>query len=558
MKEYKLLVLFLEYDGSKYPDSFKKFKSLIDPVSHIGKQYVVVDNYREGDWEEQVEDNLIRIGGNNADHEFSGWQKGMEYIKKNQIDYDVLLVCNDAFMAYGWTLLEKGDIYSMVRYAAEKKAVVGQIDTKGKNFTCDNIDVSSWICTNCFFLSRKIAQSIDNLVYIDEEKLDTIVGRQFTPDYFLDNNILNKAFREEIIKWLTVDWHSKFEIDDKTWGKFRAKAKAMLNEVSLTAEIREKGYEVKQYSEINNMNMANKGMVDKIFEYFFPSKPVKEKGCNDIFCKFAPHGHFYSPIPDLDWLKKKEEKIYQMPKDIKGIDLNIDQQLKLVDQFQGFYDEMPFGDNKQDGLRYYFCNPAFSYPDGIVLYAMMRYLQPKKIIESGSGFSSGVMMDTNQKFFDDSIKCTLIEPFTEVLEQVLFEGDEKKINLIKKDLQEVDSQVFDQLGDGDILFVDSTHVSKIGSDVNKIIFEILPRLNSGVYIHFHDIFYPFEYPINWIQEGRAWNEVYILRAFLQYNRDFEIVFFNDYLGQFYQKELYQKMPRFLKNRGGSIWLKKIS
>jgi hypothetical protein len=51
---------------------------------------------------------------------------------------------------------------------------------------------------------------------------------------------------------------------------------------------------------------------------------------------------------------------------------------------------------------------------------------------------------------------------------------------------------FAALGENDILFIDSTHVAKVGSDVNYLFFEVLPNLNPGVLIHIHDIFYPFE------------------------------------------------------------------
>lgn len=116
---------------------------------------------------------------------------------------------------------------------------------------------------------------------------------------------------------------------------------------------------------------------------------------------------------------------------------------------------------------------------------------------------------------------------------------------------------FDILKENDILFVDSTHVSKVGSDVNYLLFEILPRLNKGVYIHFHDIFYPFEYPKEWIYDGKAWNEDYILRAFLQYNDSFKIFFFNTFLESFFREKFTLEMPLCLKNTGGSLWIKKI-
>src|SRR5690606_17050723 len=108
----------------------------------------------------------------------------------------------------------------------------------------------------------------------------------------------------------------------------------------------------------------------------------------------------------------------------------------------------------------------------------------------------------------------------------------------------------------DILFIDSTHVSKINSDVNYIFFEILPRLASGVYIHFHDIFFPFEYPKAWVYEGRAWNEAYILRAFLQYNNAFSVVLMNTFMDQFHKSFFREHMPLCLINPGGSIWIRK--
>jgi hypothetical protein len=125
-------------------------------------------------------------------------------------------------------------------------------------------------------------------------------------------------------------------------------------------------------------------------------------------------------------------------------------------------------------------------------------------------------------------------------------------------VQEVGLEKFKALRENDILFIDSSHVSKINSDVNYIFFTILPQLHPGVYIHFHDIFYPFEYPKEWIYEGRAWNEIYLLRAFLQHNAVFKIVFFNTFLEYFHAKRFQEDMPLCLKNPGGSVWLKKVT
>jgi hypothetical protein len=218
---------------------------------------------------------------------------------------------------------------------------------------------------------------------------------------------------------------------------------------------------------------------------------------------------------------------------------------------------MPFGDNKRNQLRYFFINPAYSYSDAIILYSVLRHTQPKRVIEVGSGYSSCVTLDVNELFFDNKIECTFIEPYPELLLNLIKEQDKQFIKIIPEKLQDVDPAIFASLEENDVLFIDSTHVSKVNSDVNYAIFNILPSLKRGVYIHFHDIFYPFEYPRQWIYEGRAWNETYLLHAFLQYNSAFEIFFFNTFL-EHYKEELFAKdMPLCLQNRGGSIWLRKI-
>jgi hypothetical protein len=114
-----------------------------------------------------------------------------------------------------------------------------------------------------------------------------------------------------------------------------------------------------------------------------------------------------------------------------------------------------------------------------------------------------------------------------------------------------------ELEENDVLFIDSTHAAKFNSDVNYVFHKILPILSKGVYIHFHDIFYPFEYPKEWLLEGRAWNEQYILRAFLEYNINFKIVLFNTYLETMYYEQLKDRFPLIYKNTGGSIWIKKV-
>ena len=167
------------------------------------------------------------------------------------------------------------------------------------------------------------------------------------------------------------------------------------------------------------------------------------------------------------------------------------------------------------------------------------------------------MLDTNDLFLRRNVQFKFVEPYPERLLSLLRKEDNERCEIIQDKVQNVPIATFQELEANDILFIDSSHVSKIGSDVNFLIFEVLPNLKPGVIIHFHDVLWPFEYRKEWIVNKRAWNEAYILRAFLQYNSQFRILLFNSYLGYRFKKIFEDKMKIFLKDTGGSLWLEKI-
>lgn len=272
--------------------------------------------------------------------------------------------------------------------------------------------------------------------------------------------------------------------------------------------------------------------------------------------EFVPPGHFYSPIPALSEVQESEQRIWQYPRELPGIDLNERRQLELFDAFLPLYGKEPFGFEKREGVRYYADNDFYPFGDAFVLFAMMRHLAPRRIIEVGSGFSSALMLDVNDLFFEGSIALTFVEPHPERLLSLLRPADKARSRLIRKRVQEVELAAFGELQGNDVLFIDSSHVSKVGSDVNYLLFEVLPALRPGVYVHIHDVFHPFENPRDWIYQGRAWNETYLLRAFLMYNRAFSVQFFNTYLVRFHLEAAKQLMPNCVKQLGGSIWLRK--
>jgi len=273
--------------------------------------------------------------------------------------------------------------------------------------------------------------------------------------------------------------------------------------------------------------------------------------------QWMPPGHFYSPIPSIPEIEMKRDSIFHIEKEIPGIDLKETRQLELLDHFLSWYEELPFPDIKTPGHRYWYENPNYSYSDAIVLYSMMRYLRPKRIVEVGSGYSSCAMLDVDELFLGKSIEFTFIEPYPErLLLNVITDSDRSRLKILDKNVQDVELGVFRKLGPGDILFIDSSHVSKTGSDVNYLLFTVFPVLKPGVFIHVHDIFHPFEYPPEWVFEGRAWNEAYLLRAFLTHNKAYEIQFFTSYVFRYFLDRIESQLPLMLKCPGGGIWLTK--
>lgn len=283
------------------------------------------------------------------------------------------------------------------------------------------------------------------------------------------------------------------------------------------------------------------------------------------FLRFAPPGSYDSPLPSWRELEGRESVAgLGIPGPSSGLDLNESGQLELLDAFAAYYPQLPFSPQPQAGCRYHFENGSFVYFDGIVLYSFLRHFRPRSIVEAGSGYSSALMLDCADRFFQAPPALTFIDPFPVTLERILRDEDRRRCRVIARPLQEVEMEIFERLEANDILFIDSSHVLKLGSDVGFILFEILPRLRAGVLVHFHDIFANFDYPLPWLRQGRAWNEGYALRAFLQFNRVFRVLMFNDFLAERHWPLLREKMPLAtrqpagspFRNAGVSLWLRK--
>lgn len=269
-------------------------------------------------------------------------------------------------------------------------------------------------------------------------------------------------------------------------------------------------------------------------------------------------GHFYSPIPDFAELEPRAAVLFgPSPPSLPDVDVNERRQLEVVEALVPLQEDSIYREaDAFEGHRYRYHprNGMFHLTSAACLHLMLRHLRSRRVIEVGSGFTSAIMLDTADAFARD-LDLTFIEPFPDRLLGLLRPGDRERANILVSRFQEVDVSVFSRLEAGDLLFVDSSHVMKTDSDVNRLFFEIIPRLVPGVMVHFHDVYYPFEYPRAWVEEGRAWNECYAVRAFLAYNRSFEIYFWASYLFQHHHDALARVQSIY--GNGSSIWLRRV-
>jgi predicted O-methyltransferase YrrM len=274
-----------------------------------------------------------------------------------------------------------------------------------------------------------------------------------------------------------------------------------------------------------------------------------------------PEGHFYSPIVDVADVASRRDQLWPAKPAILGIDFNDDYHRRILTEafprWIGGYDYPEEGREDEALDRFYTRNSQFSWLDSRLLFVMLRELQPRRIVEVGSGYSSLLMADVNRRFFDGGIDITCIEPYPRAFLQRPFPGIRR---VIRDKVQALPSAVFEPLESGDILFIDSSHVSKTGSDVNHLYFEILPRLAPGVVIHAHDIFFPHEYPQDWaIGENRSWNEQYLLRALLMYSTAFRFLVGSNYAFSTFP-DLVAKalaLPAGRAFGGASVWIERL-
>ena len=195
---------------------------------------------------------------------------------------------------------------------------------------------------------------------------------------------------------------------------------------------------------------------------------------------------------------------------------------------------------KTEYVRIHVNSAYASNGDGAILYGMVRELKPQRILEVGSGYSTTIAwaaLEQNRREDNKPAEIIAIEPYpSQVLRELANTAD--NVALVQSKVESVESQLFEKLRSGDILFIDSSHVVSIGNDVHYLYLSILPKVPVGTIIHIHDIRFPYDYPKDWLLKAKwFWTEQYLLQMFLAFNDSFEILFAANYM--------YDKYPELM-------------
>lgn len=261
--------------------------------------------------------------------------------------------------------------------------------------------------------------------------------------------------------------------------------------------------------------------------------------------------HFYSAQPEISTLA---EKLWASPQyQIAPFNFKPEDHLNVFAKLAAWRAEL-LGLPAEDSPGFYWENPFFPPVDAIVYYGLIRMYAPETILEIGCGYSSYIAVKAAKK--NDNTKVLCIEPYP----SPQFKGVYPHLHtIVERKIQEVPLDIFGQLRAGDILFVDTSHVTKIGGDLNHIVFRILPSLAPGVMVHFHDVFLPWEYPRMWVKERNwFWNEQYLLLAFMMFNTAFDLLIANNHLVRSNHDEVRKLIEPLTVSRieGASLWIHK--
>ena len=264
--------------------------------------------------------------------------------------------------------------------------------------------------------------------------------------------------------------------------------------------------------------------------------------------------HFYSPVPDT---RELGPDVFTRRTELRGIDRREAEQVAVLSspEFRKHLAEFRTFEAHAESQG---APLAFGPLDGAMLYHMVRNHRPRRIVEVGCGSSTRIIAEAIRAngglakggYFRS------IDPYPR---DFIMAGEVPFVEMTESIVQDIPLSDFEELDAGDMLFIDSTHVVKINSDVVFEINEVFPRLAGGVHVHVHDIYLPLEYDRDFVLKRKIfWNEQYMLQAFLAFNDAFEITWSAGIAREVFPEKVAALIPEFdpAMQQAGSLWFRR--
>ncbi|KAI8114409.1 hypothetical protein M9434_002533 [Picochlorum sp. BPE23] len=291
----------------------------------------------------------------------------------------------------------------------------------------------------------------------------------------------------------------------------------------------------------------------------------------DLFDVFQTEGfhllpvHYYSPIPNLDNLTgiSYVDTAQSKPEAFDGLDAHFPQIFRLLEicsELKKEFDDFLYGSEGLQAHEFFLSNPNQHPVDAALLYCIIRSIKPKNILEVGMGYSTMIShraLEVNSRE-GSSGHLMVVEPFPEENFQKAVIQGLRNITVIQEMAQHLPMDLFSKLGSGDILFIDSSHVVKMGSDCLHLFLHILPNLCPGVIVHVHDVFLPYEYPKAWITKHRFWNEQYFLHALMANSKKYKVIMPTAYMNMHFRPQVQGMLSRNIDGIPGSFWIESVT
>ncbi|MCX6056684.1 MAG: class I SAM-dependent methyltransferase [Chloroflexi bacterium] len=281
-----------------------------------------------------------------------------------------------------------------------------------------------------------------------------------------------------------------------------------------------------------------------------------EQGCLPMLV------HYYSPVPEIADLGRRY--IWKEKSELPGVDFHPDRQVQILNSLGEQYGHECSWPPVSTGnpTDFFTENNSFSFGCAASLHSILRYYKPHKVLEIGSGNSSLIFSGalTQNALESHPSDYTVVDPYPSPLLQHILPCLTK---VIPERVELMNIALFEDLKTNDVLFIDSGHTVRTGSDVNFLFLEVLPRLAHGVIVHIHDIGLPFEYPEVYFTNPSFrmfWTESYLLQAFLTFNSQYDVLLALNYLMSEKRQEFMLAFPKYdpskHKAASGSFWMQR--